>query len=680
MMNVHSIVNLASFMINILLAIIAVIRSAKSRLNQIFFLMTISVAITSFGYYMMHARDTSWLMFALSANCISAVNIVMLSSIFGRQSLSLRARLFIFVLFFFSLLIILGLAFGLIKFEFVYDQSYYGFVFSRSGFIIPAFLLICSLISLVNLENVYRQSNQVKKLKFPTLFFISTLVFLIFIYSLALGYPYIHIDVHSVAVIVIILCNIFISYPVIKHGDTKIYADRTIIAKSHSILLVGIYLVLLGLLGKIMQAIGKNFNLFIAFLAAFFIVLVIIVAILSKSIKLRLQLFIERHFYKAKYDYRSEWERFSRNIFSVLDIRELFDRIIETVSSTINADNAYMLVLDENSMKFFVVNDESDISLSANIEFLDWLWRYGSPVMIRNGIIKAIKTFSSPPSAPDFITKNDGLCIPIIAENKLIAILILKSTEHISTEDIDLMEIMANQISIAITNARKSLELSAKRELESFTKLSSFVLHDLKSSSAMLSLIIDNAVDNFDNPDFQRDALNTMKNVVSRIQKLIVNLSRDIVSHPPVPSDINEIVESAISATSVKNISRIVLVEELNELPMVMIDPENIERVIINLIVNAIEAITDQGMIKITTYVCSGYVCISISDTGCGMSQDFIRYRLFQPFSTTKPKGMGIGLYQCKAIVSAYGGVIDVSSKQNHGSIFTVKLPIREVP
>lgn len=679
-MNIHSVINLIGFIINILLGLIAILRSVKNRLNQVFFLMVISIAISNLGYFFMltSPRYVFWLRFALSANCISAVNIVLFSSIFGRTNYKNRL-LYVITLYFISILIIFGLSYGMIKFEFIDDQTYHGFVFTRSGSIILVFLLVCVLISLVNFENTYRQTKQDKRLKYPAIIFIGTLAFLILVYSLGLGYPYIRIDVHSVAVIAIIISNIFLAYPVIKHSPTRIYVDRSIIAKSYTLLLVGIYLIVLGLIGKIVQIIGRSLNFFIAFLSAFFIILVLMAIVLSRSLKLRFHLFIERHFYKSKYDYRSEWEKFSKNVFSVLELKELTNRIINTVSSAINAENACMLLLDDNTRQFFMVNDESDISFPANIEFFDWLWRYGSPVKIENGIIKATKTFSNPPYAPHEITKEDGLCIPIIAENRLIAIIVLSCRGPISQEDIDLMEIMANQISIAITNSRKSQELSTKKELESFSRLSSFVLHDLKSSSAMLSLIIDNAAENFDNPDFQKSALKTMQSVVNRIQRLITNLSRDISAHHPVPADLNEIVESAVSASGAKDLSKISLVKELSPIPKVMVDPENIERVIINLIVNAIEAIADQGTIKITTSVDTGYACISVSDTGCGMSQDFIRYSLFQPFNTTKAKGIGIGLYQCKMIVSAYGGVIDVVSKQGHGSIFTVKLPINEL-
>jgi len=285
-----------------------------------------------------------------------------------------------------------------------------------------------------------------------------------------------------------------------------------------------------------------------------------------------------------------------------------------------------------------------------------------------------------------------GVIVPVIAENRLIAVMTLgqgKTTMY-SQEDLDLLETMANQISIAIMNARTSQELAISRELESFYKLSAMLLHDLKSSASMLSLVVQNAADNFDNPEFQKDVLNTIGSVVNRIQKLILKLSttpREVESQQFQPADLVEVINSAVAKSGMRDLAKIKVVEELNPVPRVMLDPESMERVILNLLSNAVEAIVgngkregasrgEEGVITIkTSQTPNGYVQISISDTGCGMSQEFIRDRLFQPFQTNKERGLGIGLYQCKTIIDACGGFIDVQSRVGSGSTFTIKLP-----
>jgi signal transduction histidine kinase len=69
-------------------------------------------------------------------------------------------------------------------------------------------------------------------------------------------------------------------------------------------------------------------------------------------------------------------------------------------------------------------------------------------------------------------------------------------------------------------------------------------------------------------------------------------------------------------------------------------------------------------------------VLVSVTDSGCGMSESFIRERLFRPFQSTKKKGLGIGLFQCRAIVQAHGGGIQVTSEPQKGTTFIVSLPV----
>jgi hypothetical protein len=71
---------------------------------------------------------------------------------------------------------------------------------------------------------------------------------------------------------------------------------------------------------------------------------------------------------------------------------------------------------------------------------------------------------------------------------------------------------------------------------------------------------------------------------------------------------------------------------------------------------------------------------LAVADTGRGMSREFIRTRLFQPFQTTKARGLGIGLYQCRQIIHAAGGSLTVESEEGKGSRFVVSLPCRAEP
>ena len=117
---------------------------------------------------------------------------------------------------------------------------------------------------------------------------------------------------------------------------------------------------------------------------------------------------------------------------------------------------------------------------------------------------------------------------------------------------------------------------------------------------------------------------------------------------------------------------------DLQPVPRISIDPEQIQKVLTNLILNANEAINEAGKMKVATTEQDGYVVLSISDNGCGISKEFIEKSLFRPFKTTKKQGMGIGLFQCKMIAEAHGGRIEVESEEGKGSTFKILLPIKE--
>ena len=105
-------------------------------------------------------------------------------------------------------------------------------------------------------------------------------------------------------------------------------------------------------------------------------------------------------------------------------------------------------------------------------------------------------------------------------------------------------------------------------------------------------------------------------------------------------------------------------------------DSEKIEKVVENLVINALEAMSQGG--KLTIEAGSegpGRVFLSIGDTGPGMSQEFVEHRLFRPFATTKKNGVGLGLYTCREVVRANAGVINVQSKEGIGTTFRVVLP-----
>ena len=205
--------------------------------------------------------------------------------------------------------------------------------------------------------------------------------------------------------------------------------------------------------------------------------------------------------------------------------------------------------------------------------------------------------------------------------------------------------------------------------------MSAFFVHDLKNTASTLSLMLQNLPIHFNDPQFREDALRGISKTVTHINDLIKRLSllREEISIQPVEADFNAAVSEGLKCLDA--LPAIELVKELGTLPKIRLDPAQIQNVVVNLALNAKDAINARGKIRVETTQQNGWVVLTIADSGCGMNPEFIQRSLFRPFQTTKKQGIGIGMFQCKMIVEAHHGKIEVQSELNKGTTFRILLP-----
>jgi putative PEP-CTERM system histidine kinase len=270
-------------------------------------------------------------------------------------------------------------------------------------------------------------------------------------------------------------------------------------------------------------------------------------------------------------------------------------------------------------------------------------------------------------------------CAPLFAGNEFLGIMTLNkrlTKEEFSIEDFGLLKTIADQAAANILNLEISERLKQAKEMETIQTMSSFFIHDLKNLASTLSLTMENFPTHFDNPDFRNDALRIMKQSVNKINSMCSHLSMlsQKIELKKVETDLNELVNTSLSCLN--GSIHLSLVQNLKPVPKIAIDPEQIQKVLTNLILNANEAIRKGGEIRLATEQREGWLILSVSDNGCGMSKEFMGRSLFRPFKTTKRQGMGIGLFQSKVIVEAHQGKIEVESEPGKGSTFKVFLPL----
>jgi len=568
------------------------------------------------------------------------------------------------------------------------------------------FALLSSVLVLINLENTLHLTklSSRKGKKFPLYILTSAFLFWVYAISQMLMYSRISSELALAGFIVIILTNTVLIFYSIKYGlmQLDVSLGREVVYSSAMLFIVGVYLLIVGIAGKIVQYAGGSVNIFLTFLGALAVFCILLATLVSKSLKERIKIFIDRNFYKNRYDYREQWGRFSESLSAVLNLDELLKTIIDNITAIFSAQNGAILLSDEASGKIVVRKTKNrvswqDIEFNQKNKLINWFHRLAEAVEIKTLIDRAEQIGVDDQEKENFKRLNAAVCVPLIVQTKFMGILTLGEKEHNASytkEDFDLLETLANQSSVAILNAKLNEALVATREMESFHKVSSFVLHDLKNSVSMLSMITKNAEKNWDNQEFQRDMLQTISNAVAKMKSLISKISTlpDNLKPNREMVEINCLISRIIKANRMGESQDIKYEEHFQELPLIAIDPEQIQKVIENLVINALEAMPKGGHLRISTRLIedqgsqqsnngkvgsvNSSIAVMITDTGIGMSQEFLQNHLFKPFQTTKKKGLGIGLYHCREIIIAHGGKIEVESQENQGTSFKILLPI----
>jgi signal transduction histidine kinase len=265
--------------------------------------------------------------------------------------------------------------------------------------------------------------------------------------------------------------------------------------------------------------------------------------------------------------------------------------------------------------------------------------------------------------------------VAAIAEGKLDHRIELRSSDE--------NRVLADNVNLMTDRLREQIARETEaRQFQSFVKLSAMLTHDLKNAIEALSLIVGNMEKHFDNEDFRADAMNSLKLATQNLSAMVARLTNPVATlsgeyKMAQPADIIPMLKRALAITAGPVSETHKIEAELPPSLFAVVDGERIEKVIENLMLNALEAMTGKnGTLTIKAgKTDDAKVFFSVTDTGTGMTPDFIEKRLYHPFATTKRKGVGLGLYTCREVVRAHGGFIKVDSKEGAGTTFRVVLP-----
>ncbi len=563
----------------------------------------------------------------------------------------------------------------------------FGLGWSGYGFYI-CFLFSFVLIMMI-LEKTLRESKGRKRwqVKFLLLGIGGYFAARIYTGSHTLIFQAVNLELDVINAAVLLVANLLIVISILRNGvmQTDIYFSQDMLYNSFTVMVVGVYFLALGLSSKILTH-------FLSFpLRAIFVFLALLgllIVLLSDRLRLKMKHFISRHLRRPQYDYRNVWMVFAARTAALVEEKALCEAVVKMISEMFDILSVSLWLIDERREGVKVGG--STVFSEAQIKDLLRL-RKGAAELIRlmreqEAIVDledggAVGTEELKQFNPSFFQQaRIRHCIPLKQNGDLLGLITLDdrvSGAPFSFEELDMLRTIADQVAAKLLNLKLSEQLLKTKEMEAFQIIAAFFVHDLKNVASKLSLLLQNMHAHFENPAFREDALRSVSRSVEKINSMCCRLSlvREQLEIRPVEADLEEVVTSTL--TGLNGLIKTSIVEELHPVPRVFLDPVQISKVLTNLVLNAHEAIGDEGEILVITGSQDGWVELTVSDNGCGISKEFMDQFLFQPFRTTKTRGTGIGLFQSKMIVDAHKGQIEVESREGEGSIFRVLLPVR---
>jgi putative PEP-CTERM system histidine kinase len=551
--------------------------------------------------------------------------------------------------------------------------------------------LLGAVLVLMNLERTLRVSTGSMRwqIKFIILGIGSLFAAQIYTTSQVVLFSAVTMQSNMVTAAAIIAAAMLVGVSLVRHRplNTEISLSRTALYNSITAFVVGIYLLTIGGFARAISYFGGDrtlpLNIFFVFLASVGLAMLL----LSEQLRQRIKQLISRHFYRSRYDYRQVWMHFTQCTTSVMDVHELCAAVAKMVSETFGVPAVTIWLLDDDAGEYVTLGGSTAFSArekapwtgkeQSAVALVRYLREHQRPIdFTQTAETKAQELRATYPEAFRHARLRYG--VPLTAGQRFVGFMTLNdrlTKEAFALEEFALLKTLADQAAASLLNLGLSRRLLKAKEMEAFQTLSAFFVHDLKNLAAKLSLMVQNLPAHYDNPAFRDDMLRVISSSVAQMNGMCSRLAlmTKKIELRPVAVDLNTLVAATLA--EIKDALKGELSQALHPVPCLLVDPEQCQKVLLNLILNANEAINEQGKIHVQTDWRDGWAVLSVSDNGYGMSPMFIERSLFQPFQTTKSQGLGIGLFHSKMIVEAHRGRLEVESEEGKGSTFRVLLP-----
>ncbi len=463
-------------------------------------------------------------------------------------------------------------------------------------------------------------------------------------------------------------------------AQLRVHSSRQIVFHAATLIGAGVVFEGIALAAYYVRTYGGDNGVVFAVVLGFSVVVGMAVAAASAGVRARIRAFISENFFSYKYDYRLEWTRFIRSL-SALESGAVPLRILRTLAEVLESPGGVLWCARDGAHQFVPTAKWSGIAEPEPIG-------HDSPEvrLLASEQCVYYPLDSAEPENP-FAGWNDRfpdgwIVVPLRFRSELIAFALINNPRRprkLDWEDRNLIELVALQLAAYLVQDDMVRALADAEQLHQFNKRFAFVVHDIKNSIGQLDLVLRNAERFGSNPDFRADMNSTLRNVVDKLQHLLVQLRERTTSDPKhqphgVPTNISALVKEFVAEKASLGIDVAASTDDL-ALEVLLPNPQGITDVLEHVFSNAREA-SKGRTVEVRLVRRGARACIDVVDHGPGMTEDFINTQLFRPLKSTKPGGLGIGAYQAREIVHGLGGDLEVKSKIGLGTTVTLSLPL----
>lgn len=443
----------------------------------------------------------------------------------------------------------------------------------------------------------------------------------------------------------------------------------------------GSYLLIMAGAAYYIRTVGGRWGgpLQIAFMAA--ALLIMLAGFASSQVKSHAKIFVLKNFFAYRYDYREEWLHFLQ-IMSAQQPAALGLRLVRAVADLMDSPAAALWVLQARDQCFFS----------------DAAWNLPPPhppVRADSALITFFRRtcrvidmdeFRKAPGGceglilPEWIITRPTawLIVPLVHRGEVLGFVMLdqaRAPRRLDWEDRALLDTTAIQAASYLSEELTAEELRSAHRLEDFNRQFAFVVHDIKNVVGQMSLMLGNAKTFGDNPDFQKDMLETVGNSVNRMRAMLEQLAVQRRQAPGRQTLDLAAVLDRVGGHWRKSAANLSLAPHSGP-TLVVAEEAALVSALDLLIDNALSAVGPSGAVILRLGAEQGHAVIEIADNGPGMDAAFIAKELFRPLSSTKSSGYGIGAYQARHLVGEAGGILEVESAPNRGTTMRIVIPL----